>query len=134
MDINWRAVLYGFLVTIALGLLSGVGIPYTNASLPVLGWGLTGLVGGLVGGYVAGGTLGNGAVNGGLASVLGAFIALVVLSVLGVLFGGLLGIGIFTVGLLFLVSAAIPGGVGGAIGSWAKGRAERSAEMGRPAA
>ncbi|MGM0592594.1 MAG: DUF5518 domain-containing protein, partial [Halobacteriota archaeon] len=76
MDINWRAVGYGFLTTLILGLLSGLSIPGIDATLPVLGYGLTAVIGGLVAGYVAGLGAWNGAIHGGIATVVGAFVVL----------------------------------------------------------
>ncbi|MFC6836592.1 DUF5518 domain-containing protein [Halomarina ordinaria] len=132
MDLHTRAIVYGFLTTVVLALLSGAVIPFTDVNLPVVGTGLTAIVGGFVAGYVAGGRVGNGAVNGGVATVIGAFVALVLLSLFGLLAGGLLGVGIFVAGVVYLALAAIPGALGGAVGAWAKGRSERRM-TGRPA-
>jgi len=117
MEINWRAVLYGFAVVVVLGLLSNATIPFTNTALPVIGWGLTGLVGGLVAGYVVG-TTESGAVHGAIATVIGSFVALVILSLLGLFASFMAGVGLFLAGVVALLIYAIPGAVGGAIGGW----------------
>lgn len=133
MEMNMRAVIYGFIVSLVIGLISGAVIPGTDMTVPVLGWGLAGIVAGLVAGYVAGGTIGNGAIHGGLATVIGALVLLVAVSFVGVLFGGLIpAVGLLTVGVAILAVYAIPGVIGGAIGSWGKGR--RAKPTGRPAA
>jgi len=121
MELNARAVAAGFVVTIVIGLLGGLTIPYTAITLPVLGWLLTGFLGGIAAGYIARGTLTDGAVNGGVATVVGSFVVLVIMSLVGVLTAGLFGIGLFVMGVLFLVVAAIPGFVGGAVGRALKG-------------
>lgn len=135
MEINWRAIGYGFLATIVIGLLSGFSIPLVDVTLPVIGYGLAGLVGGLVAGYMATASLGSGMVHGGIATIVGAFVVLVVLAVLAVFASPVASLGIFAAGLLVLLVAAIPGAVGGAIGSFLKGRREPTEmDMGKPAA
>lgn len=133
MEMNMRAVAYGFVVSLLIGLVGGAVIPGTDMTIPALGWGLAGIVAGLVAGYVAGGTIPNGAIHGGLATVIGAFVLLVAVSFVGVLFGGLVpAVGLLTVGVTLLAIYAIPGAIGGAVGSWGKGR--RAKPTGRPAA
>ena len=135
MEINWRAIGYGFVATIIIGLLSGYTIPFVDVTLPVIGYGLAGLVGGLVAGYTATVSLRSGMVHGGIATVVGGFVVLVVLSVLAVFASPIASIGVFAAGLLVLLVAAIPGAVGGAIGSYLKGRrGPTEMEMGKPAA
>jgi hypothetical protein len=133
MEINWRAVGYGFLATVIIGLLSGFTIPFTNVTLPVVGYGLAGLIGGFVAGYMATTSIGSGMVHGGIATVIGGFVVLVILSLLAVFVSPVTGLGLLAAGLLVLFLNAIPGAVGGAIGSFVKGRREPT-EMGRPAA
>ncbi|WP_101298359.1 DUF5518 domain-containing protein [Halegenticoccus soli] len=133
MNISWRAVIYGLIGTVVIGLLSGAAVPYTDATLPTIGWGLTGLLGGLIAGYIAGGSLGRGALHGALATTIGSVLALAVLVVIGTLVAGLLGLGLLGLGLLFIVVYAIPGAVGGAVGSALKGRSAR-ARTGQPSA
>ena len=119
MEINWRAVIYGFVVATVLGILFGWAFP-PSTSVWVLA--IPGLVGGFVAGYMVYG-VGNGAIHGGLATILGAVIMLVILAVVGVLFVGLVpAIGGASIVLLALIVQAIPGAIAGAVGAWAKGR------------
>ncbi|MFB6155839.1 MAG: DUF5518 domain-containing protein [Haloferacaceae archaeon] len=130
--INWRAVGYGFLTTLVLGLLSGFTVPVANVTLPAVGYGLAGIIGGGVAGYMVGGKLGTGAIHGGIATVVGGFVVLVVVTLLTTLVSPIAGVGLFGAGVLLLLVQAVPGVIGGAIGSMLKGR--QPAEMGRPAA
>lgn len=133
MDVDMRAVGLGFVVSLLIGLIGGIAIPGTDMAVPALGWGLAGIIAGAVAGYVAGGTVGNGAIHGGLATVIGALVLLVAVSFVGVLFGGLVpAAGLLTIGVTVLVLYAIPGAIGGAIGSWGKER--RTTRRARPAA
>ncbi|WP_049934581.1 DUF5518 domain-containing protein [Halalkalicoccus jeotgali] len=133
MAIDMKAVVYGFIVSLLIGLIGGAVVPGTGMTVPVMGWGLAGIVAGLVAGYVAGGTVGNGAVHGGLATVIGALVLLVAVAFVETLFGGLVpAFGLLTVGVTLLVIYAIPGAIGGAIGSWSKNR--RATRQARPAA
>lgn len=133
MAIDTKAVVYGFIVSLLIGLIGGAVIPGTDMTIPILGWGLAGVVAGLVAGYVAGGSVGNGAIHGGLATVIGALVLLVAVSFVGALFGGLVpAFGLLTIGMTVLVIYAIPGAIGGAIGSWGKNR--RTKPTARPAA
>ncbi|EFW93632.1 hypothetical protein ZOD2009_00775 [Haladaptatus paucihalophilus DX253] len=132
MDFKAKAIAYGIVATIIVGLLSGAGIPFTDMTLPVVGAGLTGIIGGLVAGYVSGTKLDDGALNGGVATAAGAIVALVILTIGGLLAGPVPAMGLFAFGVLFVVVAAIPGIVGGALGSWLNGRSERRAAA-RPA-
>lgn len=120
MDINWRAVLTGFVVAIVLGIL--VSWVYPPADTSAWGLAVPGLVGGFVAGYMVSG-VGNGAVHGGLATVVGALAILLVLFVFGLLFVGIVpAIGGATIALIALFVMAIPGAIAGAVGGWAKGR------------
>lgn len=122
MDINWRAVLTGFVVAIVLGLLAAVVSP--PAETTGLGLALPGVVGGFVAGYMVSG-VGRGAVHGGLATVVGALAVLVLLVLVGILFVGLVpAIGGSIVALVALFVMAIPGAIAGALGGWIKGRSE----------
>ncbi|WP_049890051.1 DUF5518 domain-containing protein [Natronorubrum sulfidifaciens] len=123
MNINWTAVLTGFAMTLALGFISGLVYVGSEASVVLLYWGGIGLLGGLTAGYLAGGAVSSGAVHGGLATVFGSLILLAIVTVTSLLFGGLVAsFGVLVLGLLMLVFYAIPGALGGAIGSWAKHR------------
>jgi len=123
ININWSAVVTGFVVTLALGVISGL-LYAGSETVGVLGyWGVIGILGGLAAGYIAGGRIGSGAIHGGLATVFGSLVLLVVAAFTTLLFGGVvLSIGILGFGALMLVFHAIPGALGGAIGSWLKGR------------
>lgn len=133
MDFKVRAIVYGIVATIIVGLLSGAVVPFTDMTLPIVGAGLTGIIGGLVAGYTSGTKLDDGALNGGVATAAGAIVALVALTVAGLLAAGLIPtMGLFAFGVVYVIVAAIPGAVGGALGSWLKGRSdERTAA--RPA-
>jgi hypothetical protein len=123
MKINQSAILTGFVVTLALGFISGL-LYSGSETVGVLGyWGVVGILGGLAAGYVVGGPIGSGAIHGGLATVLGSLIVLVIAAFTTLLFGGVfLSIGILGFGVLILAFHAIPGALGGAFGSWLKDR------------
>ncbi|WP_277524882.1 DUF5518 domain-containing protein [Natrinema salsiterrestre] len=123
MNINWSAVVTGFVVTLVLGFISGVIYVGSEASVVVLYWGTIGVLGGLVAGYLVGGTVGSGAFHGGIATVFGSLILLAIAAFTTLLFAGVVPtFGVIVFGLLMLAFYAIPGALGGAIGSWAKGR------------
>ncbi|MFC7099020.1 DUF5518 domain-containing protein [Halobaculum marinum] len=130
--VNWRAVLAGFVASIIIGLVSGLGLPFTNASLPVVGAGLAGLIAGGVAGYMNNRSLLSDAFHGALATTLGAVIVTLILTLLGTLVTGFLGLGLGLAALAFIVFTAVPGIVGGAVGGLLHGNEE--VEMGRPAA
>lgn len=133
MDFKAKAIVYGIIATIVVGLLSGATVPFTDMALPIVGAGLTGIIGGLVAGYVSGIKLDDGALNGGVATAAGAIVALVILTLTGLLAAGLIPtMGLFAFGVVYVVVAAIPGAVGGALGSWLKGRSARRSAA-RPA-
>lgn len=131
MDIDWTAIVVGFVVSLALGLIGGATVPFTEVTLPALSSVLSGLVAGLAAGYVAGGDWGRGAIHGGLSVVIGALVVVVVLGVIGTLVAGLVGLGLFALGLFLLVLYAIPGAIGGAIGAALK-RRSTAGEVARP--
>jgi hypothetical protein len=132
MEINWRAVVLGFVVTIALGILSGLVVAGADAAAPAASWGMVGVLGGLAAGFIAGGTVSSGAVHGGLATVFGSLVLLAVVTATGLLFAGIVpALGVLGLGLLMLALYAIPGALGGAVGSWIKGR-RTAAETARP--
>jgi hypothetical protein len=132
MAINWRAVLYGLLTSIVLGILSGLAVPYTDLSLPVLGAGLTGLIAGAVAGYYNNRSTMSDATHGALATVIGALVIAVVLTLVGTLLAGIFGLGLGLGLLVLVVVAGIPGAVGGWLGGYLhRGREDR---VGRPAA
>ena len=123
MRFNWSAVLAGFAVTLVLGFISGLAYEGASATAAGLYWGVIGAVGGITAGYLAGGTIGNGALQGGMATVVGSVVLVVVATFTTLLFGGLVAsLGVLTLGVLLLAFYAIPGAVGGAVGSWVKGR------------
>jgi hypothetical protein len=129
MDINWRAVLTGFVVATVLGILvswlTPAGTSGTALALP-------GLVGGFVAGYMVSG-IGRGAVHGGLATVVGAVAVSAVLLVAGILFAGLVpAIGGSFVALVAIFVIAIPGAIAGAVGGWLKGRSQSRAGAATP--
>lgn len=132
MAINWRAVLYGFGTQILLGLLSGFVVPFTDFALPVVGAGLAGLIAGGVAGYYNNRSTMSDATHGALATIIGALIVGVVLTVLGTLVAGIFGLGA-GLGLLVLIFVAgIPGAVGGVVGGYV--HRGREGTTGRPAA
>ena len=123
MNINWTAVVTGFVMTLALGFISGLVYVGSEASGVLLYWGGIGLFGGLTAGYIAGGTASSGAVHGGMATVFGSLVVLAIMAFTTLLFGGLVAsFSVLTLGLLLLALYAVPGALGGAIGSWAKNR------------
>ncbi|MFC4247092.1 DUF5518 domain-containing protein [Natribaculum luteum] len=123
MNINWTAILTGFVVSLALGFISGLVYVGSEASIVLLYWGGIGLLGGLTAGYLAGGTVGSGAVHGGIATVFGSLVLLAITTLTALLFAGLVAsFSVLVLGLLLLAFYAIPGALGGAIGSWAKHR------------
>ena len=64
--INWKAVGFGFIVTLVLAYL-GNYIPYVDIPLAPI-------IGGIVAGYVVGGSYKNGIINGGLAAGIPGFL------------------------------------------------------------
>jgi len=87
MEINWTAVVTGFVVTLALGFISGLVYVGSEASIVLLYWGGIGLLGGLTAGYLAGGTIGSGATHGGIATVFGSLVLLALATLTTLLFG-----------------------------------------------
>lgn len=114
--VNWKAVIYGIVAAFVLGLLSGLGLPFTDATLPAIGAGVTGLIAGGVAGYVARGGLGNGAIHGFLATTVGGLLVGAILLIAGTLAAGIFGFGAAILFLVLVASHGIPGAVGGAIG------------------
>jgi len=129
--VKWMAVLYGIVASLVIGLLSGLGLPFTNATLPVIGAGLTGLVAGGVAGYAAREGLGGGAIHGFLATTIGAIVVTLVLLFLGALAAGIFGFSAGVVALVWVAATGIPGAVGGAVGGAV---APEPGATGRPAA
>lgn len=123
MKINWSAVLTGFVVTLALGFISGLVYTGSTATGVLSYWGVIGILGGLAAGYVVGGPMGSGATHGGLATVLGSVVVLIVAAFTTLLFGGLVPtLGVIVFGALIVAVHAVPGAIGGALGSWLKDR------------
>ncbi|MHB9286664.1 DUF5518 domain-containing protein [Halobacteriales archaeon Cl-PHB] len=87
MEIDWTAVIIGFVVTLALGILSGLLYVGSDASIAVLFWGTIGVLGGLTAGYFSGGSSTNGAYNGGVATDLGSLVVLGIVTFTSLLFG-----------------------------------------------
>jgi hypothetical protein len=113
---DWRAVGIGFLVSIVAGIVA--------FALPVVGHIGAGLIGGGVAGYLAESGIGSGAWHGLLAGAVGG-IVLALLFGLGAGFlgsiaagpgGGLLGAGVFVVGVIIAFVLAIDSAIGGAVG------------------
>jgi hypothetical protein len=129
--VNWRAVAYGIITAFVVGLISGLGLPFTDATMPVVGTGITGLLAGGVAGYYSGERMSGGALHGLLATTIGGIIVALVLTALGALAAGLVGFGAGVAFLLLVLASGIPGAVGGAIGGMFSGREET---VGRPAA
>lgn len=123
MKVNWRAVAYGFLTAIVLGLVAGWLNPANDATTPTVMTGLIGLIAGFVGGYFTKEGIGAGAIHGGLATAIGSIVVFATLAVFGLLFEGLLAsFGIAFVGAILVIVYAIPGMIGGALGGWLEGR------------
>jgi hypothetical protein len=114
--VNWLAVLYGVVTGVVIGLASGLGLPFTEATVPVIGQGATGLIAGGVAGYAAHEGLASGALHGLLATAIGGLVVAAVLLVLGTLTLGLLGFGVALTFLVVVLANGIPGAVGGAVG------------------
>ncbi|WP_416840728.1 DUF5518 domain-containing protein [Haloferax sp. DFSO52] len=132
MAINWRAVLYGFGTSLVLGILSGIAIPFTDLSLPIVGAGLTGLIAGGVAGYYNNRSVMSDATHGALGVVIGALIVGLLVTLITTLVAGIFGLGLGLGLLVLILVAGIPGAVGGVIGGYLhQGREET---MGRPAA
>ena len=117
---DWRAVGYGFVVQVLIGVFA--------FAIPGVGHAAAGLIGGFVAGYVAGGGLGNGAWHGLLAGALGGILIAVFVGAGASIIGGigagplglLGGLGVFAVAiviaLILAIDSAIAGAVGGVIG------------------
>lgn len=128
-----RAIAYGFGTTLLLGILSGLTIPFTNVTLPVIGYLLVGVIGGLVAGYMVTTGMADGAINGLVATMLGAIIVAIGLVIFNVLFTGVFfGLTTLAASIVVIALAGIPGVVGGALGSVIHDRSE--ARRTRPAA
>ncbi|MFC6733979.1 MULTISPECIES: DUF5518 domain-containing protein [unclassified Haladaptatus] len=125
------AVLYGIIASIVIGLISGLGLPFTDATLPTIGAGLSGLLAGGVAGYYASEGVGSGALHGLLATTIGGLIAALFLLVIGTLAAGIFGFGAGIALLILVIATGIPGAVGGALGGMLRPKEQR---MGRPAA
>lgn len=120
MKIKWSAVLTGFVVAIALGAFVAWTGPLNETSVYLLA--VPGLAGGFVAGYMVSG-VGNGAVHGGLATIVGALVLLVALTIGAALFVGLVpAVAGASVAIIALLAQAIPGGIAGAIGGYVKRR------------
>ncbi|WP_415380745.1 DUF5518 domain-containing protein [Halosimplex sp. TS25] len=114
--VKWMAVLYGLVASLVIGLLGGLGLPFTDATLPAVGAGLTGLIAGAIAGYAAREGLGGGAVHGFLATTIGGIVVALVLLFVGTLVAGIFGFGAGVAALVWVAATGIPGAIGGAIG------------------
>jgi hypothetical protein len=133
--VKWMAVLYGIVAAFIVGLISGLGLPFTDATLPVIGQGLTGFIAGGVAGYMAYQGVGGGALHGFLATTIGGLIVSLVLVLLGTITAGTFGLGVALVVLTLIVVSGIPGAIGGALGGmYAANRRPEEEEEGRPVA
>lgn len=131
MSINWTAVVTGFVVTLALGIITGLIYVSSESSVVLLYWGGIGVLGGLTAGYLAGGVMSSGALHGGIATVLGSLIILAISAFTALLFEGIVtSFGVLVFGVLVLALYAIPGALGGALGAWAKDRRVSPEPMG----
>ncbi|WP_435073123.1 DUF5518 domain-containing protein [Halorubrum sp. HHNYT27] len=113
--VKWMAVLYGMIASFVIGIVSGLGLPFTDATLPVVGFGVSGLIAGGVAGYVADEGLSGGALHGLLATTLGGIVVAIAVIALGALSAGLAGLGVGAAFLVVILASGIPGAVGGAI-------------------
>lgn len=129
--VNWKAVAYAVVASFVIGLISGLGLPFTNATLPVIGFGLSGLLAGAVAGYVNHGGMGSDALHGLLGTTIGGLVVGVILTLLGTFAGGVIGLGVGLAFIMVVLASGIPGAVGGAIGGLLTGREDAA---GRPAA
>lgn len=129
--VYWRAVLYGFVTGVIIGLVNGLGLPFTDATLPVIGTGLAGLIAGGVAGYMNNRGIVSDAIHGALATTLGAVIVTVILTVLGTLVTGFFGLSLGLAALFLIIATAVPGLVGGVLGGFANGG--KRSKTGRPA-
>nr|WP_224827869.1 MULTISPECIES: DUF5518 domain-containing protein [Saliphagus] len=128
---NWTAVVTGFVMTLVLGFISGLVYVGSEASVVLLYWGGIGLLGGLTAGYIVGGRVSTGAVHGAVATVFGSLVLLAIATFTTLLFGGLVAsFSVLVLGILMLAFYAIPGAVGGALGSWAKHRRAAPEQVG----
>lgn len=127
MRVNWRAVTYGFGTAFVLGIVASIVFPFATVMTPLLMYGLIGGIAGLVAGYYTKEETGSAVLNGGLSTTIGGVVVVVALVLLGLLFEGLAAsFGIAVVGLIMVVTYAIPGAIGGAIGGWYDGRRTKS--------
>lgn len=143
VETNWRAVVLGFVVITALGILS-TAVP----ALALLGGLVGAVVGGAAAGYYAHSGRWNGAWNGFLAGAIGALALTAVLVVLGLAtsivslsLGGVFAtVGLALAALVIIAVAAIPATVGGFVGGlfaregMVEEMAEDSDDSGRPSA
>lgn len=129
MEVNGRAIAYGFGTAFVLGIVAAVLFPVATVMTPLLMYGLIGGIAGLVAGYYTTGA-GSAVLNGGLSTTIGGVVVVAALVLLGLLFEGLVAsFGIAVVGLIMVVTYAIPGAIGGAIGGWySSRRTERAAK------
>lgn len=121
MEIDWGAVIIGFILSIVLGAVFGVIIPALGA---LLGW----LLAGMAVGYMVGGDAGNGLGNGAVSGLFGAIVLSILMLIFGTLILGIIGFAAATVTSIFLFIAffgvMIIMAIGGAIGAVIKGEPE----------
>lgn len=131
MEINWRAVAIGFIVSLAIGIVAGFTSPSEVGMVSAGSWLLSGLVGGAAAGYVAGHGMQSGLVHGILGTTIGGIVLVAVMGLFTTLLFGLVGLTAFLIAALMLGLYAIPGAVGGVVGAMLKGT--ETAEAGQPA-
>jgi hypothetical protein len=114
--VNWLAVLYGVATGIVIGLVSGLGLPFTDATLPVVGYGLGGFIAGGVAGYFAREGIASGAIHGLLGTSIGALFVVGVLILFSTVLAGLIGLSAGLAALVVVLAYGVPGVIGGAVG------------------
>lgn len=129
--INWKAIGFAIVTSFTIGLISGLGLPFTNATLPTVGAGLSGLVAGGVAGYVNRGGVASDAFHGLLGTSIGGLLVALILLILGTIAGGLAGFGVGIAFVLLVIVTGVPGAVGGALGGLLSSPSDA---RGRPAA
>jgi membrane associated rhomboid family serine protease len=129
--VTWKAVGCAIVASFVIGILSGLGLPFTDATLPTIGAGLSGLLAGAVAGYVNRGGIGSDAVHGLVGTTIGGLLVAVLLLLLGTIAAGVVDFGVGVAVLLVVVATGVPGAIGGALGGMVGGRRDTA---GRPAA
>lgn len=133
MQVNGRAIAYGFSTAFILGIAAALLFPVATVMTPVLMYALIGGIAGLVAGYYTPEETGSAILNGALSTSIGGVLVLTMSVLFELLFEGLVAsFGIAVIGLIVIAAYAIPGAVGGAIGGWYKGRRTERAARAAP--